>query len=271
MYDKYGGELALTVYASRDKTAITFGELIDRLLTADLVCIGETHDSDLQHRIQLQIIRSLFARDERLGVGLEMFQRPFQGKIDDYSSGATKSEDRFLKNTEYQTRWGFEYSMYRPIIEFCRTNGLPMAALNVSTELKNRISKVGHAALSKEEKEQLGDIDFNVKAHRDHWYDLLAKMHGPKEPPADQKERSYQVMTVWDEYMADSAAKFQKERGIRRMVILAGSGHIDRGFGIPDRAAKRTGGKTATIKIEVGGDMEKLTKEPTTDYIIVVK
>ena len=44
-----------------------------------------------------------------------------------------------------------------------------------------------------------------------------------------------------------------------------------RGFGIPERTAKRTGGKTATIKIEVGGDMEKLTKEPTTDYIIVVR
>src|SRR5207302_1878901 len=26
-----------------------------------------------------------------------------------------------------------------------------------------------------------------------------------------EQEKSYEVMTVWDEYMADSAAKFQKE------------------------------------------------------------
>src|SRR5262249_40276781 len=217
-----------------------------------------------------QIIESLFARDRRLGVGMEMFQRPFQDRIDDYFAGRTK-EERFLKMTEYPTRWGFEWSMYRPIVDFCRANGVPLAALNVATELKNRISRVGHAALTDDEKKQLGDVDFNVKAHRDYFYDLLAKMHGDREPSAEQKERSYQVMTVWDEYMADSAAKFPEERGIRRMVTLAGSGHIERGFGIPDRTAKRTGGKTATIKIEVGGDIEKLTKEPTTDYIIVVK
>ena len=77
-------------------------------------------------------------------------------------------------------------------------------------------------------------------------------------------------MTAWDEYMADSAAKFQKERGLRRLVILAGHGHIERSFGIPDRAAKRTGGKAMTVRIEVGGEIEKLMKEPTTDYLIVV-
>jgi uncharacterized iron-regulated protein len=268
--ERYGGPLDLKVYSARENRPITFGELTDRLLESDVVCIGETHDSDLHHRVQLQIIQSLHARDPRLGVGMEMFQRPFQSRLDDYLAGQIKSEQRFLKTTEYPTRWGFEWSMYRPIVDFCRANGVPVAALNVSTELKNRISKVGHAALTDAEKKELGDIDFHVKAHRDHWYDLLAQMHG-KDATAEQKERSYQVMTVWDEYMADSAARFQKERGIRRMVILAGSGHIERGFGIPERLAKRTGGKTATIKIEVGGDMEKLTKEPTTDYIIIVR
>ncbi len=268
--DIYAGPLTLAICSTKDKKTITFGELTDRLLQADIVCVGESHDSELNHRLQLQIIESLYARDPRLGVGMEMFQRPFQAKLDDYLGGRTKSEERFLKTTEYPTRWGYEWSMYRPIVDFCRNNGVQVAALNVATELKNRISKVGHAGLTDEERGQLGDIDFNVKAHRDYFIELLAKMHG-KDATAEQKERSYQVMTVWDEYMADSAAKFQKERGIRRMVILAGSGHIERGFGIPDRMAKRTGGKTATIKIEVGGDLEKLSKEATTDYVIVVR
>ena len=37
----------------RDRKVLTFGELTDRLLDADLICIGETHDSDLHHRVQL--------------------------------------------------------------------------------------------------------------------------------------------------------------------------------------------------------------------------
>jgi uncharacterized iron-regulated protein len=71
--------------------------------------------------------------------------------------------------------------------------------------------------------------------------------------------------------MANSAAAFQKERHLRRMVIVAGSGHIDRGFGIPERAAKQTGGRVATIHIEQGGDPAKKAPEPVADYVVYVE
>jgi uncharacterized iron-regulated protein len=243
---------------------------VDRLMGADLVCVGEDHDSELNHRVQLEIIKALYARDERLGVGMEMFQRPFQPALDRYLKGEGSEED-FLKATEYRQRWGFDWGLYRPIVEFCRRNAVPVAALNAPRELTRRISKVGVAGLNEEEKQQLGPVDFHIKEHRDYWYERLAKMHGDKNPTEEQKERSYDVMTTWDGYMAASAAKFQQERRLRRLVVLAGSGHIDRGFGIPDRAAKETGGKVATIHVDVGGDPTKAFAEPVADYVIVVK
>jgi uncharacterized iron-regulated protein len=270
LLDRLEGPLPLQVYSAREKRTLSFGELLDRLAQVDLVCIGETHDSDLHHRVQLQLIKGLFAHDERLGVGMEMFQRPFQKEIDRYLQGESSEAD-FLKATEYLQRWGYEWMLYRPIVEFCRKNGLPLAALNAPRELTRQVSKVGFAGLSDDEKKQLGPVDFQVKEHRDYWYERLAKMHGRADASAEEKERSYQVMTIWDEYMAASAADFQKQRSIRRLVILAGSGHIDRGFGIPARAAKRTGGKVATVRIEVGGELEKLTAEPVTDFLIVVQ
>jgi uncharacterized iron-regulated protein len=96
-------------------------------------------------------------------------------------------------------------------------------------------------------------------------------MHGQKDATPEQKERGYQVMTVWDDYMAASAAAFQRERNVRRMVVLAGSGHIERGFGIPLRAARRTGGAAATITVVVDGDLEKLAADAAADYVVVVK
>jgi uncharacterized iron-regulated protein len=135
--------------------------------------------------------------------------------------------------------------------------------------LTRRVSQVGYGELSADEKKQLGEIDFHLKEHRAYWYERLAKMHGQDDAPPERKERSYQVMTVWDEYMADSAARFLKERRLRRMVVLAGSGHIERGFGIPHRAVKRTGGRAATVKITYG-DM-KMSGEPTTDYVLIVR
>ena len=72
----------------------------------------------------------------------------------------------------------------------------------------------------------------------------------------------------WPRGPPGSAATFQQERRLRRLVVLAGRGPIDRGFGIPDRAAKETGGKVATVHVDVGGDPAKAFAEPVADYVI---
>ena len=95
-------------------------------------------------------------------------------------------------------------------------------------------------------------------------------MHGEANVPEERKERSYQVMTIWDDYMAQSAAGFQQERKLRRIVVLAGSGHIERGFGIPDRTVKRTGGKAITVGVAVDKTPEQLGT-PLTDYVVIVR
>jgi uncharacterized iron-regulated protein len=268
--DRIEGPPRLLIHSTKEKKSISLGTLTDRLMEADLVCVGETHDSEIHHRVQLLLIKALYARDERLGVGMEMFQRPYQKAIDRYMKGAI-DEQTFLEDTEYRKRWGYDWGLYRPIVEFCRKNNVALGALNVAVELRKRVSEVGYEKLTAEEKKQIGDIDFQVKDHRAHWYEGLWKMHSHSSPTPAQKERSYQVMTLWDEYMADSAARFQKERDLRRLVVLAGSGHVDRWFGIPRRAARRTGGMVLTVHVAVGGDLAKLAREPVADFIIVAQ
>lgn len=262
--------LRFEIWSVKDRRLVGFGEMVDRLLEAEIVCVGETHDSEIHHAIQLRIVKALYASDESLGVGMEMFQRPFQDAIDRYFAGRS-TEEEFLKATEYRERWGFDWKLYRPIVEFCRRNGIPLAALNAPKELTARISKVGIEGLTDDERRALGDVDLDVPEHRAWWFERLGKMHGNRTPTKEQQERSYQVMTTWDEYMGASAARFQQARGIRRMVVLAGSGHVDRGFGIPARAAKRTGGRAATVHIAVGGDVRALAADPPADFIVVVR
>ena len=55
------------------------------------------------------------------------------------------------------------------------------------------------------------------------------------------------------------------------MVILAGSGHVDRYFGIPDRIAKRTGGKVVTVRIDNLASHGKSIGDKVADYIVVVR
>ena len=270
LLDRLDGPVRFEVYSARDKRLISPGALTDALLEADMVCIGESHDSELHHRVQLQLIKELFARDERLGVGMEMFQRPFQKALDRYLSGVT-DEATLLEDSEYAKRWGYDWMLYRPIVDFCKRNRIPVAALNVSDELRGKVSKVGYEKLSDEDKKLLGSIDFQVKEHRSYWFDRLGDLHGNNKASPEAKERSYQVMTIWDEYMADSAVRFQKERQLRRMVVLAGSGHIDRGFGIPQRAAKRSGGRVMTVRVLLGGEVEAIAKDPQADFVVIVR
>lgn len=255
------------VITTRKGQSISFGQLIDRLSEADFVCVGESHDSELHHRIQLQLIQALYAVDANLGVGMEMFQKPYQSALDGHIRGAT-SEEEMLTATEYRTRWGFEWLLYQPIVRFCKANGIPVAALNAPRELTRRIREVGVEGLKAEEKKQLEGIDFQVKAHRDHWYEQLAAMHGQASAPKEQKDKGYAIMTVWDGFMARTAAEFFKARKLRRMVVLAGSGHIDRGFGIPDRASKAHGGSALTVKIVVG---EEKAEPGLADFTIRVQ
>jgi uncharacterized iron-regulated protein len=270
LQDRVFGPPKMTVWSAIEKKNLSFGEFVDRLLQGDIICVGESHDSEIHHLVQLQIIKALFARDERLGVGMEMFQRPFQKSLDRYIAGAI-DEPTFLEDSEYRTRWGYDWELYRPIVEFCRRNRTPLAALNLADEVRRRLSAVGFEKLTAEEKKQLGEVDFQVKEHRAYWFDKLGEMHGQSKMTPEGKEKFYQVMTAWDEYMADSAARFQKERKIRRMVILAGSGHIERGFGIPQRAAKRTGGKVLTVGVDLGGDVRKVVKDVVTDFVVIVE
>jgi|AGTN01.2.fsa_nt_gi Uncharacterized iron-regulated protein len=257
------------VVAKSTNKVLTYGELVDELSKVDLVFVGEQHDSVLHHQMQLQIIKSLYALDENLGVGMEMFQRPYQSVVDRYFSGRI-SEDEFLKQTEYAKRWGYDWQLYRAIVEYARRNEIPLAALNAPAELTKRVKEVGYDNLTDAERKELGPVDFNVKAHRDFWLELLSVMHGTHQATPEQKERSYQVMAIWDDYMAQSAAHFRTERKLQRMVILAGGGHVEGGFGIPDRAAKYASATKATVRIVIGSQADDEPDALATDYVIYI-
>ena len=51
-----------------------------------------------------------------------------------------------------------------------------------------------------------------------------------------------QVQTLWDEYMAESAANHARRNPLDTLVVIAGVGHVAGRVGIPDRIHRRMGG-----------------------------
>jgi uncharacterized iron-regulated protein len=200
-----------------------------------VVYVGETHDQYAHHLVQLEIIRHLYEDDRRLAIGMEFFQRPFQDVLDRYVAGVI-DEREMLRETDYYNRWSYDYRLYAPILRYAREHGIPLVALNASTELVRKVRASGLEGLNNEDKALLpADIDRSDEAHERRLQAVLEQHpHG-----GDNVDRFMEVQVLWDESMAESAANWLKAHPEHRMVVLAGSGHLAHGGGIPDRVKRR--------------------------------
>jgi uncharacterized iron-regulated protein len=219
-------------------------EVLEKVADKKIIYVGETHDRFAHHLVQLEVIKGLHQRGKKVAIGMEMFQRPFQKGIDDYIEGRIDERD-FLKNTEYFQRWRFDYNQYRPILQFARGARIPVIALNAPREITDRISQGGLETLSADEKKGVPlQLDFSDEAYRERLKKIFDEH---REFGTKNFEFFYQVQVIWDETMAESIDSFLKRNPDTQMVILAGSGHLSFGSGIPQRAWRRNGDDYAII------------------------
>ncbi len=219
-------------------TLKTLANAIEAASDKKIVYVGEYHDRFAHHEVELQVIQGLLQKSGKLAIGMEMFQRPFQKVLDDYIAGKI-DEREFLKKSEYFKRWGFDYNLYKPILDFARDRSIPVVALNMKTEITDKVSKGGFDSLTPDEKKEIPQqMDFSDDDYR-HRLKQIFKQH------AGSGERSfdffYQAQVLWDETMAMSVDEYMRKEPDRRMVVIAGAGHLAYGSGIPKRAHRRNG------------------------------
>jgi len=209
--------------------------VIPKLADKRVVFVGERHDRYEHHLAQLEIIRRLHAIHPRLAIGMEIFQQPFQGVLDDYIAGSL-SEQEMLRGTEYYNRWGFDYRLYAPILRYAREHQLPVIALNLPVELTRKVGRSGVDALAAEERAQLPST---IDRSDDTYEERLRQVFNQHPDNGRSFDNFLEVQLLWDEGMAQQAADYLAAHPDYHMVILAGSGHLARGSGIPRRLVRR--------------------------------
>jgi uncharacterized iron-regulated protein len=220
--------------------ALTPGALESAVDAARVVLVGEAHDQRSHHIFQRDLLARMASGGGPLLLGMEMFQRPFQEPLDAYVAGEI-DELEMLRRTEYATRWSMDHTMYAPLWRLCREHGIRIVALNPAREVHQKLRKEGLDALTAEERTGLAaEIDLAQEAHRKRLIDVLQKVHPS---PPDVAEKFYVAQTAWDETMAESAARALDEAGPdSRMLIVAGSQHIQEFDGVAARLARRLPG-----------------------------
>lgn len=209
-----------------------------------VVYVGETHDEYAHHLVQLEIIKHLHQADPRLAIGVEFFQQPFQDDLDAYAAGKL-DEREMLMATGYFDRWGYDYRLYAPIVRYAKDNGLTLIALNVPAELVKKVRERGIEGLDAEEKTALpSEIDRTDEAYAARVHEVY-EQHPHREGATF--ERFLEVQLLWDEGMAERAADYLRAYPDHRMVVLAGSGHVAFGTGIPKRLNRRLAVDSAIV------------------------
>jgi uncharacterized iron-regulated protein len=216
-------------------------DLLSRLAETDVVFLGEYHDDAVGHAFQLEVFKEAFARygkERNVALSMEMFERDVQYIVDEYLKGQI-TEDHFLASAR---PWKNYKTDYKPLVEFAKSNRLPVIAANAPRRYVNMVSRNGRASLdtlSKTAKKALPPLPFGVSsaAYSDKFTALMSQM------PAASGENSnigkiLESQTLWDASMGYSIARYLKKTKKPLVVQLNGGFHSESRLGTPEQMVR---------------------------------
>lgn len=212
---------------------VTLAQMMDVVGDARVVFVGEMHNNLADHDAQLAVLTELERRHPgEWMVGMEMFARDAQPDLDKWLAG---DMDREAFLTLWYRNWSEYYGYYGRILDFVHDHHIPLVALNATQDEVRGMSQG-----MTEPPGDWGPEDPYHKAYLDAV--LGGHAHGGG-------GHFHAVQLLWEETMAQRAYEAltaPSGRG-KRLVVLAGAGHIQYGFGVPRMLFDRLPVSYATI------------------------
>ncbi len=231
------GAMDVTGPGGATPETVTLKQAIDTLADYDVIFVGEAHGHMGNHRLQLQVLRDLYARDPGIALSMEQFERDVQGVVDDFLAGeigeaVLKKEGR---------AWPHYAQSYRPLVEFAKDKGLPVIAAETPTDVVRCVGQEGPGVIEKFSDEQktwvAEELHLEEGAYKDKYMRFLSASmsHGAaveKEgaisnpsAPSEGMERRFASQVSRDDTMAESIFFYLQKNPGNKVVHLNGSFH----------------------------------------------
>lgn len=210
--------------------------MLDDLATVRIVYLGEIHTIARHHELQLEILRGLCDRKLNLALGMEMFSRESQTILDRWQVGNGSVADLIMElGREHWTN----LQDYEKVLTLARERRVPILGLNARDGLVRKVAHAGLEGLTESEKREIPDGVEKINAIQDRLLRLRLRVHRAFEMKS--LDRIVIAQAVRDETMAQTVAGFldSPEGKNRLMLVIAGSGHVNYGLGIPEGVQKR--------------------------------
>jgi uncharacterized iron-regulated protein len=208
-------------------------EIAASVKDAQVVLLGENHDQVDHHRWQLHTLGMLLATRGKLVIGMEMLPRRAQPALDRWVAGKL-SESDLLRETQWNSVWGYDAELYLPILHFARLHRVPVVALNVDRSLTREVGAKGWAAIPKEQREGVSDPAPAAPAYRAllrSWFEHHP--NGTDTAGSGALDRFVEAQLLWDRAFAESLMQAAAREPGALVVGIIGSGHLRDGFGVP--------------------------------------
>lgn len=217
---------------------------------AEFVLLGELHDNVGQHRLRLRWLEEL-ADARRYVLALEQFDADRQEALD-RARAADAREAKQSQAAELASRArriadaanfdfdGWDWDLYRPVIELALRRGLPLVAANLSPADTTKVTQ-GRAAPAPPPPGWGEDEAEKMRMSiRDGHCGLL---------PEGVVEAMAVAQRTRDARIARALAEAHEDTGLP-VVLLAGNGHLRRDIGVPlHLAALRPDDRIVTIAL----------------------
>lgn len=220
----------------------------------NVLVMGEVHSNSFDHLLEFRLLSTLtgFYGPKQMAVGLECFYRQHQRALDNFifdhgNMGILKEQ------TNWKETWGYDLSQYAKIFNYAFKNKIRLIGLNVPIQVVEYVASFGLEEIPQNLKELLPAIDLSNQMHKERFISAISESSGHGDAVSNEStvfmNRLYEAQTLWDEYMAESASNFVKGNPNTKLMVIAGSGHVTGRGGIPDRIAKRVGGRPPFVVV----------------------
>ena len=252
------------IWDSSQNSHIDKSTLIDRLLSADYILLGEIHDNPVHHQIQEEVLEAVVNHGGKPALVMEMLDIDEQPAIDQFIKNPGDLE-AFNEATGFAKK-GWDWPMYRPLINTMLDRRLPIIAANLSRTELMQVVRGSLAGLPDEIRQLVEQSGGLTVAQQELLKQDILDSHCGK-LPLDMVPGMAQAQIARDAMMA-----LRLKNSSKPAVLIAGSGHVRRDRAVPFYLAKLDPGATIAalgmIEIKSGGEAEeKQIREPLFDYV----
>ncbi|TWI96279.1 putative iron-regulated protein [Mucilaginibacter frigoritolerans] len=256
------------IYNTSKQKIVTVDDIINDMSKSDVLFFGEEHDDSTGHYLEYKLLKKLEDKyPNKVALSMEMFETDCQNVLNEYLYGLIRE-----KNFRTDTRVWPNYKDYSLLIEFAKTNHMPVIAANAPSRYTNMVNRLGLNSL-----QQLSTIGKSylpplpIDTATGTYYEKFTQiMGGHASTPGMQM---YQAQNLWDATMGWSIAKFIETHKGYKILQLNGGFHSEEKLGAVAQL-KRYAHNVRILNIAVYSDESfenpdwiKLSKNG--DYIIL--